>query len=85
MKSEFRNKVASFALSLQNTYKEEESRDDFQKLELNNETLTEDFTAMIYALFFIYKNITGDDTDILGFTHILNRLVVQHVMEEEED
>lgn len=85
MKSEFINKVASFALSLQNAYKEEESRDDFQKLELNDETLTEDFTAMIYALFFIYKNITGDDTDILGFTHILNRLVVQHVMEEEED
>lgn len=43
---------------------------------------TEDFTAMLVAMHFIYETMTGDeDEDLIGFTHMLNRLAVQFTME----
>lgn len=78
----FDNKILSFMCALSNAYKDEEDREYVPKLEMEGNALTEDFTAMLYAQFMLYKEITGDDTDIIGFTHILNRLALQHVMEE---
>lgn len=46
------------------------------------------FFAIIQAFFILYKRITGDDKiDMLGFTHILNRLVFQftNLSEESEE
>ncbi len=51
-------------------------------LSFNNENLTEDFTAMVFALNMFYNNITGDTMDIIEFTHLLNTLAVQHLMED---
>ena len=53
-------------------------------LEMEEKSLTEDFTAMLYAMYMLYMEITGDETDIIGFTHILNRLALQQIMEKEE-
>lgn len=55
-------------------------------MEFNEEELTEDFTAMIFAVFVVYKTIADDeDVDFIGFTHLANRLAVQHLMEEKKD
>ena len=80
--SKFKNKVVCFLTSLQNAYKDDEDKEDFPKLDFKEEELTEDFTAMLMALFVLYTRITGEDTDLIGFTHILNRLALQHVLEE---
>ncbi len=78
----FEQKALIFTVALQNVYKDEEDREDTGKLELTGDGLTEDFTAMLMAMKITYDRVTGDDTDLIGFTHILNRLAVQHVMEK---
>lgn len=66
-------------------YKNEEEKEStgLIPLELKDEELTEDFTAMIYAMWSIYNLITEDDVDVIGFTHIINRLVIQEFMEDK--
>lgn len=51
------------------------------KIELKEKNLTEDFTAMIMAVHLLYVSITGDDVDLIGFSHIANRLVFQWLLE----
>jgi hypothetical protein len=76
----FETKVLAFAVGLQNAYKDEDNRESVSKLELTEDGLTEDFTAMLEAMRFTYQRITDDDVDLIGFTHILNRLAMQHLM-----
>lgn len=85
MKEEqFKDKILHFAVALTDVYKEEEEKESHHltPLELKEDELTEDFTAMIYALWAFYKNITGEDLDILEFTHIVNRLAVLQLMKD---
>lgn len=84
MQTPFENKVLCFMSAIGNAYKDDEEREDFPKLELKNEELTEDFTAILMAQFILYQRITGDETDLIGFTHVLNRLALQHIMEKDE-
>lgn len=79
------DKVLEFVVALQDMYKSEEEREaiNLSKLEFREEELTEDFTAMLLAVFFLYEDVTGDDIDFLGFTHLANRLAVQYLMEKE--
>lgn len=85
MQTSFKNKVLYFMSAIGNAYKDDEEREDFPKLELKEEELTEDFTAMLMAQFMLYQRITGDKTDLIGFTHVLNRLALQHIMEKDEE
>lgn len=80
----FENKVATFVCMLSNAYRDEENAEFIMPLEMEEKSLTEDFTAMLYAMYMLYMEITGDETDIIGFTHILNRLALQQIMEKEE-
>lgn len=81
------NKVLHFATALQDCYKDEDNREScmLSKMELSNEELTDDFIAMLEAQKFLYEKITGDEQDLLGFTHILNRLAVQDAMKSLEE
>ena len=84
------SKIATFLAALQDCYRDEEDREIqfITKLELSDESLTDDFYAMVQAMFTLYRQITGDeDTDLLGFTHIVNRIVVQNITgtKESED
>lgn len=81
----FENKVLYFNTALKDMYRDEEQRESecIPKMELKEESLTEDFTAMFYAVFILYKEIIGDETDIIGFTHICNRLVFQNLMKDK--
>ena len=86
MQTTFENKVLCFMSAIGNAYKDDEEREDFPKLELKSEELTEDFTAMLMAQFMLYQRITGnEEEDLIGFTHILNRLALQHIMEKDEE
>jgi hypothetical protein len=74
-------KVLIFLAQINNVYRDEEKREECTKLELKEEELTNDFTAMLQALHIFYQKITSDEVDLIGFTHILNRLAIQHLME----
>lgn len=76
-------KAMAFATALTDVYRDEENREleAFSKIDLS-EDMTDDVTAMLVAMQVIYEKITGDhDSDIIDFTHILNKLAVQYVME----
>lgn len=81
------NKVLQFMSALQDCYKDEEDRESMMlpKMKLSNDELTDDFIAMLEAQHLLYKRITGDEQDLLGFTHILNRLAFQHIIELREN
>lgn len=78
----FDRKVIAFAGAISDVYKEQPDRGDYPKLELTEDELTEDFTAMLWAQMMLYRRVTGEkDVDILGFLGILNRLAVQNLMD----
>lgn len=81
----FNDKVLHFVTALIDVYKNEEEKEStgLIPLELKNEELTEDFTAMIYAMWAIYVDITKESVDVIGFTHIINRLVFQKFVEDK--
>jgi len=69
-------KVIKFYTALTNVYLDEEEREGFQKIDYTDDQ-TEDFTAILQALYVHYIKTTGEDSDLVGFTHILNRLAIQ--------
>lgn len=76
-------KALAFTTAMLDIYRDEESRelDAFGKAEISDD-VTEDFTAMLLAMRFMYERMTGDEkSDIIDFTHILNKLAVQYIME----
>lgn len=79
-------KAMAFATALTDVYRDEENRELEAVRKMNlSEDVTEDFTAMLIAMRMIFMKITGDtDSDIIDFTHILNKLAVQYVMEGAE-
>lgn len=84
MEEQFDQKMLHFAVALSDTYKEDDEKEGLAlaPLEMKKDELTEDFTAMIYAQWMLYRKVTGDDIDILGFTHVANRLVFQQVLKD---
>ena len=47
-----------------------------------SEDVTEDFTAMRLALKVVFDRVCGDEDDLIDFTHILNKMAVQYIMEK---
>lgn len=84
MTEKFKDKVIIFNQLLKDAYRDEEERGQFgTELELNSDSITEDFTAMVYGMHVLFKELTEQDEDIIGFTHALNRLVVQDILEDK--
>ena len=82
---EFDKRVKKFATALHDLYLDVDEREGTEtpKIELREENLTDDFTAMIMAVHLLYSSITGDDeVDLIGFTHMVNRLVFQWLMKK---
>lgn len=77
-------KAMQFLTALLDVYRDEDSREleAFSKLELG-EDATDDITAMLLAMKAIVDRLTGYDGDIIDFTHTLNKLAVQYVMENK--
>lgn len=86
-KNEFDKRIEKFVTALRDLYLDVEEREGAEtpKIELEEENFTDDFTAMIIAVHLLYVSITGDyDTDLIGFTHMVNRLIFQWYMEKQE-
>lgn len=80
------SKSLRFLVSLMDVYRDEENRElpAFDKLDMDDD-LTEDFTAMLVALHVLFKQMTGSDTDLIDFTHVLNKLAVQYIFGDREE
>ena len=78
-------KAIHFLTALLDVYRDEENREleAFSKMELTDD-FTKDFTAMLLAMHNVFVRIMGDDGDLIDFTHILNKLAVQYIMEAGE-
>lgn len=79
-----KQKAMQILTALLDAYRDEEKRelDAFGKLELADD-VTEDFTAMLLAFKVVFDRVCNDDGDLIDFTHVLNKLAVQYVMENE--
>ena len=79
-----KQKAMQILTALLDAYRDEEKRelDAFGKLDLA-EDVTEDFTAMLLAFKVVFDRVCNDDGDLIDFTHVLNKLAVQYVMENE--
>lgn len=75
-------KALCFLTALMDVYRDEENRelDAFSGMEFSDD-VTEDFTAMLLAMKVVVERVAGYDGDIIDFTHMLNKLAVQYVME----
>ena len=79
--SKMDQKTLVFYQNLCNVYKDEEEREETAKLEMEG-SLTEDMTALLMAAYVLFRRPTGSEEDLIGFTHILNRLAVQYCAEK---
>ena len=79
-----KDKAIQFLTALMDVYRDEEKREleVFSAMELSDD-VTEDFTALLLAMKVLVEKITGYDGDIIDFTHMLNKLAVQYVMEND--
>lgn len=84
MRSIERNeKILVFYRLITNAYKEEDEQTTVRPLELG-EAATDDFIALIYACFAVFQLMTQEDCDIIDFSHIVNKLVVQDLLENKD-
>lgn len=77
-------KIINFMKAIKNAYRSEENQVSLQKMQLNDNNLTEDFVAIVYALNMFMREVTEQEFDIIDFTNLLNKLVVQHLLEQKE-
>lgn len=79
-------KTSIFGAALADVYKDEEDRElpALPKMDLGGD-FTEDLTAMLFAMRVVAGRISHNNWDILEFTHVLNTLAVQHLLEDKED
>lgn len=81
------DKATAFTIALSDCYKDNEHRllNTVPKIATNFEEdgvdLTDDIYAMLMAYQKVFEDLTGQNVDILEFTHILNRLAVQNLLE----
>lgn len=77
---ELTEKVVHFIEAIKNVYRDKDKQAPIKQMKFDNDNLTEDFTAIVYALNIFFNEITEQDNDILDFIHILNKIVVQHLL-----
>lgn len=84
----FERKAFTFYTMILNAYRDEEDMTPaVPKLRLGDDA-TEDITAMMMAMMLFCKQVapeTVEDMDVIGFTHLLNRVAIQYVFEDAMD
>lgn len=81
-----KDKTTRFVCALSDVYRDEDKRElyAFDKLEVEDD-LTEDITALLLAMVAMCQTMTDFDGDLIDFTHMLNKLVLQHIIEGKEN
>lgn len=81
---DIKQKALQFLTALLDVYRDEDDRESyaFSKLDLD-EDITEDMTAILLAVMVFCQETTGFDGDLIDFTHMLNKLAIQHIMDGE--
>lgn len=65
---------------MNNVFKEDD--DITPVMPVRVEDVNEDFfTAELMAMMLQFQNLTGQDVDIIDFTHILNKLAIQYLLD----
>jgi hypothetical protein len=79
-----REKAICFLTAIADVYRDEEHRElyAFPKMDFSDD-VTDDFTAMLLAMSVLAEEAVGYDGDIIDFTHMLNKLAIQYVMDGE--
>ncbi len=78
-------KIINFMEAIKNAYRSEENQVSLQKMQLNDDNLTEDIVAIVYALNMFMREVTEQEFDIIDFTYLLNKVAVQHLLEQKRD
>ena len=78
-------KALHFLTALMDVYRCEEDRElnAFSRLDLDD--FTDDFTALILAAHLLMQRVSDFDGDLIDFTHVLNKLAVQYVMDGQKE
>lgn len=80
-------KARAFQLAMSDLYNDPEHRNPENYIKLDAEDgqdMTEDFLAMIIAMYYLYRMFSdGGKEDLLGFTHLLNRIAVNYLLEPD--
>ena len=71
--------------AIKNVYRNEENQVPLQKMQLNDDNLTEDIVAIVYALNMFMREVTEQEFDIIDFTNLLNKVVVQYLLKQKKD
>lgn len=80
-------KALHFLTALMDVYRAEEDREleAFSKLDFGEDDFTDDFTALILAAHLLMQRVSDFDGDLIDFTHVLNKLVIQYLMDCQKE
>lgn len=67
--------------NLNNVFREDDDIEPVMKVE-DEEVNEEFFTAELIAMCMQFKNLTGQEVDLIDFTHILNKLAFQYIQDK---
>lgn len=80
MKKDMQDLIANIYTNMNNIFKEDD--DITPVMPVKVEDVNEEFfTAELMAMLLQFKNLTGQDIDIIDFTHILNKLAIQYLLD----
>ncbi|CAI4142037.1 conserved hypothetical protein [Clostridium neonatale] len=84
MKKDMENLIANIYTNMNNVFKEDD--DITPVMPLKVEDVNEEFfTAELMAMMLQFQNLTGQDVDIIDFTHILNKLAIQYMLDNRAE
>lgn len=81
---ELTEKTINFIEAIKNVYRDKDKQAPIKQMKPGNDDLTEDFIAIVYALRAFFNQMTEREVDVIDFTHILNKLMVQYLLEQAE-
>lgn len=88
----FQERVRSFYAALANVFMEEKDRIEVPQIKLKRgDDFNEVVAAMMGAEMAIFKQLASDptfdyaDMDMVGFTHMLNRIAIQHFFMQDDE
>lgn len=80
MEKDMQNLLINIYSNMNNIFREDDDREPVMAIKI--EDIDENFfTAELMALKMQFENLTQQQVDLIEFTHILNKLAVQYLLE----